>query len=58
MPRQTTALETRTSNIIDRLTRAVTLLNDFGDVYGTPFATAIAETTVSLNDMVQVVLPC
>jgi hypothetical protein len=58
MPRQTTALETRTITIIDCLTPAVTILNDFGDVSGTPFATAIAKTTVSLITMVQVVPPC
>lgn len=44
----------RVNNIVSCLTPAVALLNQLNDGFGTPFVTAIANTTVSLITAVQV----
>ncbi|KAJ7082786.1 hypothetical protein C8R44DRAFT_894699 [Mycena epipterygia] len=53
MPLKTTVTETRLDNIIACLTPIVPLLNEFSDVFGTPFIPAISNTTLSLITLVQ-----
>ncbi|KAJ7146621.1 hypothetical protein C8R44DRAFT_724371 [Mycena epipterygia] len=53
MPPKTTLTETRLDNIVACLTLVVPLLNEFSDVFGTPFIPAIVNTTLSLITLVQ-----
>jgi hypothetical protein len=54
MPHQPTVAEIRMNTIVAYLAPAVTLLNELNDAFGSPFLSAIANTTQSLTGVVQV----
>ncbi|KAJ7306945.1 P-loop containing nucleoside triphosphate hydrolase protein [Mycena albidolilacea] len=55
MPRQSTLMDIRVTNIVQCLTLALTLLKELNDAFGPPFIQPIANTIESLISMAQIV---
>ncbi|KAJ7113905.1 hypothetical protein C8R44DRAFT_881470 [Mycena epipterygia] len=53
MPSKTMVTETRLDNIVACLAPILSLLDEFSDIFGTPFIPAISNMTVSLITLVQ-----